>query len=81
MPSGFNLNSMRQDLSEWALHFIHNYNPDSEPTDQMIDFDRYNGFPYHQDKKRNARFDSWRISDGRLPSRLGCITGVVKDHH
>ncbi len=71
MPSGFNLNSMRQDLSEWALHFIHNYNPDSEPTDQMIDFDRYNG----------SRFDSWRISDGRLPSRLGCITGVVKDHH
>ena len=65
MPIEFN--TMRQDLSEWALHFIHDYNSDSEPMDQMIDFDRYNGFPYHEDEKRNARFDSWRISDRSYP--------------
>ena len=57
------MNKFRRDLSDWALHFIHDYNPDAEPTDQTINFDHYNSFPYHQDKEQNDRFDSWRISD------------------
>ena len=61
MPSGFNLNSMRQDLSEWSVHFIHNYNPDSEPTDQMIDSsDSTVTTDSHTIKTRSATPDSIR---------------------
>ena len=61
------MDNVRDDLSDWALHFIHDYNPDAEPTDEEIDFELYDGFPYHEVKETNERFDAWRISDHYYP--------------
>ena len=58
---------LRPDLSEWALHFTHDYNPDAEPIDPIINFDLYDGFPYHESKELNDRFYPWRISDDDFP--------------
>ena len=51
------MTTRRQDLSKWALHFIHDYNADNEPSDEIIRFDLYGGHPYHEDKELNDRFD------------------------
>lgn len=57
------MNLGREDLSEWALHFIHDRNPHNEPTDQDVDFSLYGSFPYHESEELNDRFDLWNISD------------------
>ena len=76
----------RQDMSEWALHFIHDYNPNAEPTDEEIDFDYYGAFPYHEDKDLNDRFDAWRISDYYYPidpdpDALQVLLKIITDGH
>lgn len=76
----------REDLSEWALHFIHDYNPRAEPDDSTIDFDHFGGFPYHRDKELNDRFDSWRISDEYYPidpdpDALQVLLKIITDGH
>ena len=80
------MNMSREDLSEWALHFIHDYNQEAEPDDSTIDFDSFGGFPYHQDKKINDRFDSWRISDEYYPAdpdpdALQVLLKIITDGH
>ena len=72
------MNMLRDDLSTWALHFIHDYNPDAEPADQMINFDYYDGFPYHENKELNDRFDLWRISDDYFGSELDALHVLLK---
>ena len=72
------MNMLREDLSTWALHFIHDYNPDTEPTDQVINFEYYDGFPYHENKALNDRFDSWRISDTYFGSELDALQVLLK---
>ena len=80
------MNARREDLSEWALHFVHDYNPEADPDDSMIDFDHYDGFPYHEDKKISDRFDSWRISDEYYPidpdpDALQVLLKIITDGH
>ena len=77
---------LRDDLSEWALHFIHDCNPDAEPIDPAIDFDLYEGYPYHENKRLNDRFDSWRISDHYFPidpdpDALQVLLKIITDGH
>ena len=80
------MNTSREDLSEWAVHFVHDYNAESEPDDSTIDFDHYDGFPYHRDKKINDRFDSWSISDEYYPidpdpDALQVLLKIITDGH
>ena len=77
---------LRQDLSEWALHFIHDYNPDYEPDGQMVDEDFYQNFPYHEDSEINSRFGMWNISDaesgiGYDSSAFAILLKVITDGH
>ena len=76
----------REDLSKWALHFVHDYNQDAEPDDSTIDFDHFGGFPYHKNKTINDRFDAWRISDEYYPidpdpDPLQVLLKIITDGH
>ena len=78
--------SIREDLSDWALHFIHDHNPDSDPADDEIDYEFYRGFPYHESKEANDRFDAWRISDDNFPidpdpDALQVLLKIITDGH
>ena len=80
------VNASREDLSEWAVHFVHDYNPEADPDDSIIDFDHFGGFPYHRDKAINDRFDSWRISDEYYPidpdpDALQVLLKIITDGH
>ena len=80
------MNTLRQDLSKWALHFIHDVNLENEPTDETIQFDFYDGYPYHEDKELNDRFDSWRVSDDHYPidpdaNALQVLLKIITDGH
>ena len=80
------MTTRRQDLSTWALHFIHDHNADNEPTDETILFEFYGGHPYHEDKATNDRFDSWRISDEHYPidpdpDALQVLLKIITDGH
>ena len=77
---------IREDLSEWALHFIHDHNPDADPTDDEIDYEFYGGLPYHESKEVNDRFDAWRISDQYYPidpdpDALQVLLKIIADGH
>ncbi len=79
------LKNFRQDMSDWALHFTHDYNPDSEATNETIDFEHYEGFPYHIKKELNDRFDSWEISDRDYgipdPNAFAVLLKIITDGH
>lgn len=80
------MNVLRQDLSEWALHFIHDFNPDYEPDGQIVDEDFYQNFPYHEDSEINSRFEMWNISDaesgiGYDSSAFSILLKIVADGH
>ena len=80
------MTTRRQDLSKWALHFIHDYNADNEPSDEIIQFDLYGGHPYHENKELNDRFDLWRISDEEYPidpdpDALQVLLKIITDGH
>lgn len=77
---------LRHDLSEWALHFTHDYNSNAEPIDPIINFDLYEGFPYHENKELNDRFYPWRISDDDFPidpdpDALQVLLKIITDGH
>ncbi len=77
---------LREDLSEWALHFIHDYNGRNRPDSADINFDLYRGFPYHQNKELNDRFDHWGISDEEYPTdpdpdALQVLLKIITDGH
>ena len=76
----------RKDLSDWVLHFVHDGNPDHEPTNDMLPFDYFEGFPYHEDRKTNDRFDPWRISDkyyqiDPCEPAIGVLLKIITDGH
>ena len=78
--------SSRQDLSEWALHFIHDRNIDNEPDDQMIDFSFYDGYPYHENRDVNSRFDFWNVVDEESNlavdgSAFAVLLKIIRDGH
>ena len=80
------MGSVREDLSEWALHFVHDHNPDAEPTDDEIDYEFNGGLPYHESKEVNDRFEAWRISDQYFPSgpdadALQVLLKIITDGH
>ncbi|MYB40893.1 MAG: hypothetical protein F4X76_01635 [Chloroflexi bacterium] len=80
------MNAGRDDLSQWAVHFVHDYNPGYEPDDSMIPFGDFDGFPYHHKKAINDRFDSWRISDDHYPidpdpDALQVLLKIITDGH
>ena len=80
------MNMLRQDLSKWALHFIHDANLENEPEDQTIQFDLYGGYPYHEDQELNDRFDLWRASDDHYlidpdADALQVLLKIITDGH
>ena len=81
------MNASRQDLTKWALHFIHDYNPDYTPADQMIEDETHFGFPYHENREIDDRFDDWRIKDeehfhsGYEPSAFEVLLKIIDDGH
>ena len=77
---------LREDLSEWALHFVHDYNGRNEPAYGDINFDLYRAFPYHENKELNNRFDLWEISDEEYPiypdaDALQILLKIITDGH
>ena len=52
----------------------------------MLPYDYFQGFPYHEDRQLNDRFDAWRISDDyyqldpREPA-IGVLLKIVTDGH
>ena len=77
---------LRDDLSEWALHFIHDYNERNELEYGDINFNHYRAFPYHEDKELNDRFDLWEISDEEYPidpgpDALHVLLKIITDGH
>lgn len=86
LKTGRVMTNSREDLSKWALHFVHDHNWDSVPTDDELPFEDYEGFPYHECKERNDRFDTWRISDERYQidpdaDALQVVLKIVTDGH
>ena len=80
------ITSSRQDLSEWVIHFIHDRNPDNEPDDQTINYNYYDGFPYHENRKINSRFDFWDIVDEETnlapdESAFAVLLKIIRDGH
>lgn len=79
------MNMLREDLSTWALHFIHDYNPNADPEYQKINLDHYDWFHYHENKKLNDRFELWKISDNDFiypePNALQVLLKIITDGH
>ena len=79
------MKSSREDLSTWALHFIHDFSPRADPAYQGINYDRYDWFPYHENKEKNDRFDSWKFSDNDFedpaPDAFHVLLKIVTDGH
>ena len=80
------MTTSRDDLSEWAVHFVHDHNAANEPDDSMIPFEHFGGFPYHHNKETNDRFDSWSISDDYYPidpdpDALQVLLKIITDGH
>lgn len=81
------MNAFRQDLTKWALHFIHDYNPVFVPGEQVAAYETFYGFPYHENREIDTRFDDWRIKDiehfpsGYEPSAFEILLKILTDGH
>ena len=80
------MDTIRADLSQWTLHFIHDFNWSNQPTDEEIDYEQYGGLPYHEVLELNDRFDAWRISDEEFPidpdpDALQVLLKIITDGH
>ncbi len=81
------MNASRQDLTKWAMHFIHDDSPLSAPGEQVTAYDTFYGFPYHENKEIDTRFDDWRIKDtehfhsGYEPSAFEILLKILTDGH
>ena len=76
----------RQDLSEWVMHFIHARNLDNEPEEAPEEYNQYHGFPYHENKNLNSRFDFWGIVDEETDLDPGAeafdvLLKIIRDGH
>ena len=75
----------RQDLSEWAIHFIHDRIPENQP-DEMSPYWSNGSFPYHEDKNLNSRFSFWDIVDEEAhlapdESAFVVLLKIIRDGH
>ena len=73
-------------MTDWVIHFIHDYNDAHEPDDTVINYEYYESYPYHEDKKLNDRFDCWRISDdyfglNSAPDARSVLRKIILDGH
>ena len=80
------IKQFRQDLTEWVMHFIHDRNLDNEPEEAPKEYKQYHGFPYHENKDLNSRFDFWGIVDKETnldPSAeaFDVLLKIIRDGH
>ena len=76
----------RPDLTDWVMHFVHARNLDNEPGEAPKEYNQYHGFPYHENKDLNSRFDSWGIVDKETdldPSAeaFNVLLKIIRDGH
>ena len=53
----------RLDMTKWVLHFVHEGDIKNAPGDQLMPFEEYGWYPYHEDRDINYRFSDWDIMD------------------
>lgn len=58
---------MRQDMTEWLIHFIHRRNPENDPGEFMDAEDGPTHFPFHVDPKINEGFEHFHFRDDDYP--------------
>ena len=83
------MENIREDLSDWVFHFIHDYTPDAYVAEMgVIDFEHYKGYPYHEVKETNDRFHGWGVSerhyfndDDEDPFALQVLLKIIHDGH
>ena len=76
----------RPDLSEWVLHFVRGHRSDDEHYYDLMPFERYEGFPYHEDPKVSDRFFNQSPFEEDFPgwSELGSfplLKKIIRDGH
>ena len=82
----FGMIKSRFDLTEWALHFVHDYDEANQPDHEAIHHPRCGSIPYHEDEQRNFDFESWEHSDahyhlGADPSAMNVLRKIIFDGH
>ena len=80
------IRQFRSDLTDWVMHFVHARNLDNEPEEAPKEYNQYHGFPYHENKDLNSRFDSWGIVDKETdldPSAeaFNVLLKIIRDGH
>ena len=79
------MKSTREDLTAWALHFIHDFSPSADPAYLTINHNHGDWFPYHENQAKNDRFESWKFSDNTIedfaPNAIQVLLKIVTDGH
>ena len=80
------IRQFRSDLTDWVMHFVHARNLDNEPEEAPKEYNQYHGFPYHENKKLNSRFDFWGIVDKETDLDLSAeafnvLLKIIRDGH
>lgn len=76
----------RLDMTDWALHFVHQREDRNSPIYMDFPYDLYQGVPYHEDPETNSRFSIWDYMDEYLPiepdaSPMGVLLRIITDGH
>ncbi len=76
----------RLDMTDWALHFVHQRDIQNSPLDMKFPYDLYQGVPYHENPEINGRFSDWDHMDEYLPlepdaSPMGVLLRIITDGH
>ena len=76
----------RIDMTDWALHFVHQHDIRNSPSDMDFPYEEYQGLPYHEDPTINQRFGDWDYMDEYLPlepgaSPMGVLLTIITDGH
>lgn len=76
----------RLDMTDWALHFVHQRDMRNSPIEMDFPYDLYQGVPYHEDPEINERFSDWDYMDEYLPiepdaSSMGVLLRIITDGH
>lgn len=76
----------RLDMTEWVLHFVHDRTYDNYPGDDVLQYEDYHGYPYHEDVHKNDRFSYWQYTDELNPiesdaSAFGVLHRILTDGH
>ena len=76
----------RLDLSDRVMHYIHDRNLDNEPEEAPKEYNQLHGFPYHENKELNSRFDFWGIVDKETDfepraKAFDVLLKIIRDGH